>query len=86
VTYDDFEKYGVRRMSVKFGIMVASALGWIDTTEEGHAGAADTRRAARYAVTWVDRHDGAPRSNRWKMFETLADARRDATTALKAVA
>jgi hypothetical protein len=74
VTYGDFEKHGVRRMSIRFGIMAAHALGWITITEEGHAGAGDTRRAARYALQWIDRHDGAPRSNGWKRFETLADA------------
>jgi hypothetical protein len=25
-------------------------------------------------LTWVDRFDGAPRSNRWKRIETLAEA------------
>jgi hypothetical protein len=74
VTYDDFEKYRIRRMSIRFGIMAAHALGWITVTEEGHAGAGDTRRAARYALQWLDRHDGAPRSNGWKRFETMADA------------
>jgi hypothetical protein len=76
VTYDDFEKHGVRRMSAKFYIGVAEALGFIDVTEEGHAGAGDTRRAARYALTWFDRHDGAPRTNRWTAFVTSEDARR----------
>jgi hypothetical protein len=74
VTYNDFENYGLRRMSIRFGVLAAQALGFITVTEEGHAGAGDTRRAARYALTWVDRHDGAPRSNEWKRFETLADA------------
>ena len=30
VTYDDFEKYGIRRMSIAFGIRAAVALGWLD--------------------------------------------------------
>jgi hypothetical protein len=74
VTYDDFEKYGVRRMSIAFGIRAAVALGWIDITDRGHRGAADLRRAARYALTWVDRFDGAPRNNRWKRFQTMVEA------------
>jgi hypothetical protein len=32
----------------------------------------DTR--IRYALQWVDRHDGAPRSNGWKVFQTTAQA------------
>jgi hypothetical protein len=74
VTYDNFADYGVRRNSIRFGIMVAQALGWITITEEGRATPGDTRRASRYALQWVDRHDGAPRSNRWKVFETMAQA------------
>jgi hypothetical protein len=62
VTYDDFAKYGIRRKSIPFGIRAAVALGWIDIVELGHRGAPDLRRAARYALTWVDRHDGAPRT------------------------
>jgi hypothetical protein len=76
VTYDDFEEFGARRRSIKFGIMAAEALGWIDITEQGCAGAGDTRRAARYALTWVDRHNGTPRTDRWREIATLADARR----------
>jgi hypothetical protein len=76
VTYADFEQHGARRKSIKFYLMVAEALGFIDCTEAGNAGAGHTRRAARYALTWIDRYDGAPRSNRWRTVETLADARR----------
>jgi hypothetical protein len=74
VTYSDFEKYGIRRRSIPFAIRVAVALGWVDVTDRGHRGAANVRRAARYALTWVDRHDGTPRTNRWKRFQTMADA------------
>jgi hypothetical protein len=70
ITYDDFERYGIRRKSIRYAITVAVDLGWIDVVEQGHRGAADDRRAARYALTWVDRHDGAARSNRWKRIST----------------
>jgi hypothetical protein len=73
VTYRDFEKYGIRCRSIPFGIRAAKALGWIDITEPGHRGIVH-HRAARYALTWVDRHDGAPRSNRWKRFKTMDEA------------
>jgi hypothetical protein len=75
VTYDNFEAHGAQRKLIPFYIRVAETLGFIDVTEQGHAGAGDTRRAARYALTWLDRWDGAPRTNRWVRFETLADAR-----------
>ena len=75
VTYSDFEKYGACRHSIRTGILIAEALGWIDIVESGHRGAADVRRAARYGLTWLDRYDGAPRTNRWKRFETMEQAR-----------
>jgi hypothetical protein len=77
VTYEDFAKYGVRRNSIRDGIRIAEALGWIDVVHRGHRGAADVRMAARYALTWVDRYDGAPRSNRWKRFQTDKDAKEE---------
>jgi hypothetical protein len=76
VTYGDFEAHGADRSAIRLYISIAVTLGFIDVTEEGHCGAGDTRRAARYALTWIDRHDGAPRSNRWRKFETLADAKK----------
>jgi hypothetical protein len=76
VTYDDFENYGIDRHSVRLGILAAQALGFIVVTDAGHAGAGDTRRAARYALTWLDRWDGAPRTNEWNRIETLADAKK----------
>jgi hypothetical protein len=88
VTYDDFARYGIRRMSIKFGISVAVALGWVDVVEQGHRGAADDRRAARYALTWLDRWDTTPRTNRWKQFDeagakgTVAEIRRQHIAAL----
>src|SRR5262249_33744027 len=76
VTYNDFEAHGAQRKMIPFYIRVAVKLGFIDITEKGLPGAGDTRRATRYALTWIDRHDGAPRSNRWKAFEALEDARK----------
>jgi hypothetical protein len=74
VTYRNFEEYGIRCRSIPYGIRAAVALGWIDITEPGLRGEIVARRAARYALTWVDRHDGAPRSNRWKHIKTMDEA------------
>jgi hypothetical protein len=75
VTYDDFRKYGIRRNTVAYAIAVAVALGWIDVAEQGHRGAAGQRRATRYALTWVDRWDGTPRTNRWNAIKTEEPAK-----------
>jgi hypothetical protein len=36
VTYDDFEKFGVRRKSIAQAIKKAAALGFLDVTGKGH--------------------------------------------------
>jgi hypothetical protein len=76
VTHRDFERYGTRRNSVAYAVAVAVDLGWIDVVEQGHRGVPGERRATRYALTWVDRWDGSPRSNRWKGIKTDEDAER----------
>jgi hypothetical protein len=74
ITHRDFERYGIRRKSVPYAVAVAVALGWIDVVEQGHRGVAGKRRAAHYALTWVDRWDGSPRTNRWKGIKTDEEA------------
>jgi hypothetical protein len=74
VTFDNFAARGIRRQSVAEAIQIAETLGFIDVTERGHRGAADERKAARYGLTWFDRHDGTSRTNRWRHIETFAEA------------
>ncbi len=66
VTYDDFEKYGIRRQSIPKAIGLAVTLGLIDVTARGKRSAGTSRRPSMYALTWLPRHDWTPPSNRWK--------------------
>ena len=72
VTYSDFEAHGADRSAIRLYISIAVTLGFVDVTEEGHAGAEDTRRAARYALTWIDPRRGVP----VKPLEEVRDAGR----------
>lgn len=75
VTYDDFERYGVRRKSVRRAVQELVALGWIDVVSPGRAGQGVGRCAARYAMTWLPTVDGAPGTKRWKSLKTKEDAK-----------
>jgi hypothetical protein len=76
VTYQDFVKCGVRRNSVRQAILIAIYLGWIDKTSTGEVPwHGDIRKPSTFALTWLPRHDGVPPSNRWKRFESDAEAK-----------
>ena len=51
-------------------------LGFIDVVERGGSAYAEFRNPSRYALAWLDRKDGTSPTNRWKAFETIADARK----------
>jgi hypothetical protein len=66
VTYDDFQKFGVRRKSIAPAIEKAVALGFLDVTGRGFRSYGIARRPSTYALTWLPRCDGTPASNRWR--------------------
>lgn len=53
VTYADFEKWGVRRDSIAGAIRALEALGLIEITRHGYAGAAEKRASSLYRLTYV---------------------------------
>jgi hypothetical protein len=74
-TYSDFQQFGLRRRSsIAPAIIEAETLGIIDVVERGGSAYAEFRNPSRYALAWLDRKDGTPPTNRWKKFETMADA------------
>jgi hypothetical protein len=81
-TYSDFERFGIRRPSIADAIYEAEALGWIDVIERGGSAYAEFRNPSVYALAWLDRKDGTAPTNRWKAFETVADARKAVRRAL----
>jgi hypothetical protein len=74
VTYDDFERYGIRRKSIKRAVQELVALGWIDVVSPGRSGSGIGRCPATYALCWLPTVDGAAASNRWKAIQTKEDA------------
>jgi hypothetical protein len=83
-TYSDFQQFGLRRRSsIAPAIIEAETLGFIDVIERGGSAYAELRNPSRYALAWLDRKDGTPPTNRWKAFDTVADAHKAVRTAGK---
>lgn len=79
VPYGDFERYGVRRKSVRESLLRISALGIIKRTYEGrkvYGGAKG--EAAEYAVTWygttTENNNPVPATNDWQRYPTIEAA------------
>jgi hypothetical protein len=53
VTYADFEKWGVRADSIAGAIRALAALGLIEITRHGYAGAAERREPNLYRLTYI---------------------------------
>ena len=86
-TYTNFQQYGLRRRSsIGPAIIEAETVGFIDVIERGGSAYAEFRNPSRYALTWLDRKDGTAPTNRWKAFETAADARKAVREALTVAA
>jgi hypothetical protein len=84
-TYSDFQEFGLRRRSsIAPAIIEAETLGFIDVIERGGSAYAELRNPSRYALAWLDRKDGTPPTNRWKAFDTVADAHKAVCNALAA--
>jgi len=66
VTYADFEKFGIRRASLKKAIVECVNRGFIVVTEKGRASAGPHRWPSKYALGWLPMRDGASAANRWK--------------------
>src|SRR5262249_40894450 len=72
-TYDDLERYGVRRKSIRPSLRALSALGLIEITELGRAGNAEWRRSNKFRLTYrqVDR---AIETDEWRRIKTMEQA------------
>lgn len=81
-TYSDFEKFEIRRMSIRPAIIAAEVLGFIDVVKRGGSAYAEMRNPSIYSLAWLYRKDGTPPADRWKTFKTVADARKAVHAAL----
>jgi hypothetical protein len=73
VTYDDFQRYGIDRHSIRPALSELGALGFIEITDPGRAGNAEFRRPAKYRLTYKAT-DHAPPTNEWKRIESKEQA------------
>jgi hypothetical protein len=53
VTYDDFERYGIRRKSIPAGLFELEALGFLEITQRGRMAAAEFHVPSKYRLTYV---------------------------------
>lgn len=79
-TFDDFDRYGVRRKSVAPSLRALEALGFIEITERGRAGNAEWRRPHVYRLTYRAMAASEP-SHDWRHIETDAEAEATAVRA-----
>jgi hypothetical protein len=81
VTYLQFEEWGVHSNYIGSAIRELVALGFLEVTAKGHAGAAGKGKAHRFRLTYVaSKHRVAP-SDEWARIKTLEDAERIAKAA-----
>ena len=75
VTYDDFEKYGIRRRSILTFLAETIVLGFVDRTQKGRRAIAEFEGApALYRLTWLPTYDGQPATNTWMRYGSIKDA------------
>jgi hypothetical protein len=74
VTYNDFQKYGVRRHSIAPSIRALVALGFLEVTQQGRAGNAEFRRPTYFRLTFINSNDDE-RTHEWKYIKSMREAR-----------
>jgi hypothetical protein len=84
VTFEHFEEYGMDRHAIAPALRELEALGFIEVTERGCAGNAESRHASLYRLTYRASEgilsDG---SHEWRRIATIDEARKIADTARK---
>jgi hypothetical protein len=75
VTYDDLERYGIRRKSISGGLFELAALGFLEITQRGRMAAAEFHVPSKYRLTYVLTFDpaGAP-TDEWSKFASDQEA------------
>lgn len=72
-TYDDFDRYGVRRKTVNEAVALAEALGFLDVLP-GKISVGTARLPSLYRLTWLATYDGEAPTNRWKAIQSEDEA------------
>lgn len=74
-TYSDFERFGIRRMSINQAIDEAVALGFVDVVHRGGLAHGVARIPSTYGLTWLHRADLTLPSQRWRRIADEAAAK-----------
>jgi hypothetical protein len=64
-TYDDFERFGIRRKSVADALAELVGLGFVEVTHQGRGGNAAYRHSSRYRLTYLHTKKAAA-TDEWK--------------------
>jgi hypothetical protein len=73
VTHDQFVEWGVERKQIGPAIRELAALGFVEITERGYAGAAGHGKANRFRLTYVNTKTREEPSNDWRRIATLEE-------------
>jgi hypothetical protein len=74
VTYDDFQRYGVDREAIAPAMRECVALGFLEITEQGHAGNAEFRSPNKFRLTYIHASGLGP-THEWQRIETEEQAK-----------
>jgi hypothetical protein len=75
VTYDDFERFGIRRKSISGGLSELVALGFLEITKRGRMAAAEFHVPSKYRLTYVLTFDPAMApTDEWSKFASDEEA------------
>jgi hypothetical protein len=71
VTYSDFERFGIRRRSIRSALAEVEVLGFVFRTQDGkRAWGEFGGSAAEYRLTWLPASDGTKATNEWHRHTT----------------
>jgi hypothetical protein len=79
-TFDDFERYGLRRKSIAAALRTLEALGFIKITEAGRGGNGEWRRPNCFQLTYRNVHDLGPTDD-WQKIASIEQAEAVASAA-----
>jgi hypothetical protein len=74
VTFEDFERYGIRRNSISPAIQQCAALGLVEITQVGRAGNSEFRQPNKFRLTYLTAMGRDPATHEWRRITTIEEA------------
>jgi hypothetical protein len=75
VTFDQFVKWGLCRRLIAPAIRELAVLGFLEVTEQGHAGAAGNGKATRFRLTYVNCKSREQPTDEWRRIDAIEIAK-----------